>query len=198
MSSAAIRPCRYSWALEGSELRRGSATSVPKEARLSGLASMERCSSEKFRRVWAQYAGSHCTGLASCSVAEEVGFKALLVKSFTGSGKPLWDRIALRCRLGHGWRDSRPANEMRRKGYIIRIMQAGVKWMSVPLVEGCSCEKVREEATVVCPRASGKGKRTMGNSACRTSPLRAKLMLALGWFGRAAIQRRKVQADTSY
>ena len=41
-------PCRYSWALEVSERRRGSTTSVEKEAKVSGLAKTDKCSSAKF------------------------------------------------------------------------------------------------------------------------------------------------------
>ena len=36
MSAVARRPCRYSWALEVSDRRRGSTTSVLKEAKVSG------------------------------------------------------------------------------------------------------------------------------------------------------------------
>ena len=53
-SAVASRPCRYSWALEVSELRRGSTTSVLKEAKVSGLARIDKCSSEKFWRACAQ------------------------------------------------------------------------------------------------------------------------------------------------
>ena len=37
-----------------------------------------------------------------------------------------------------------------------------------------------EERMEVGPLPEGKGKRTMGNCACKTSPSRAKLMVALG------------------
>ena len=53
-SAEASRPCRYSWALEGSEWRRGSTTSVLKEAKVSGLARTDKCSSEKLWRACAQ------------------------------------------------------------------------------------------------------------------------------------------------
>ena len=47
-SAVESSPCRYSWALEVSERRSGSTTSVEKEAKVSGLAKTDKCSSAKF------------------------------------------------------------------------------------------------------------------------------------------------------
>ena len=51
MSAVESSPCKNSWALEGSERRSGSTTSVEKEARVSGLAKTDRCSSAKSWRA---------------------------------------------------------------------------------------------------------------------------------------------------
>ena len=48
-SAAESKPCKYSWALEVSERRSGSTTSVGREADVSGLANTDRCSSAKWR-----------------------------------------------------------------------------------------------------------------------------------------------------
>ena len=40
------------------------------------------------------------------------------------------------------------------------------------------------EEMAVDPLPAGKGKRTIGYWACRTSPFCAKLIVALGWLGR--------------
>jgi len=52
--AVASRPCRYSWALEVSELRRGCTTSVLKKAKVCGLAKIDKCSSEKLWKACAQ------------------------------------------------------------------------------------------------------------------------------------------------
>ena len=53
-SAVESRPCKYSWALEVSERRRGSTTSVLKDVKVSGLAKTDKCSSEKLWRACAQ------------------------------------------------------------------------------------------------------------------------------------------------
>ena len=53
-SAAKSKPCEYSWALEVSERRSESTTSVGREANVSGLASTDRCSSAKLERACAQ------------------------------------------------------------------------------------------------------------------------------------------------
>ena len=75
-SAVASRPCRYSWALEVSELRRGSITSVFKDAKVSGLAKTDKCSSEKLWRACAR--DWHCV--------RRQGFEALLVEGLTVRG----------------------------------------------------------------------------------------------------------------
>ena len=54
VSAVESRSCKYSWALEVSERRRGSTTSVLKEAKVSGLAKTDKCFSEKLWRACAQ------------------------------------------------------------------------------------------------------------------------------------------------
>ena len=53
-SAVESRPSKYSWALEVSERRRGSTTSVGKEAKECGLAKTDKCSSAKLWRACAQ------------------------------------------------------------------------------------------------------------------------------------------------